>query len=177
MDPLTSPRSSTATRGASAASIERLAISPGHNYFGRHGQAAGAHPVVERAEIECHAGRGIVGDRFYDYKRDYKGQITFFALETLDRIRRELGLDAIPLTAVRRNVFTQGVSLSDLIGVEFSVQGVRFAGTEECRPCYWMDHAVGPGAEARLRGCGGLRARIISDGTLRLGAAELEVSE
>lgn len=154
------------------ATIERLAISRGHNYFGHHNQPAGSHPVVELSSIECHRGRGVVGDRFYDYKREYKGQITFFALETLDRICRELELQAVPLTAVRRNVFTRGLALPELIGVEFTLQGVRFVGTEECRPCYWMDQAVGLGAEARLRGCGGLRARILSDGMLRVGAAE-----
>jgi MOSC domain-containing protein YiiM len=52
------------------------------------------------------------------------------------------------------------------------LQGVRFAGVEECRPCYWMDQAVGPGADAWLRGRGGLRARIVSDGPLRLGQAK-----
>lgn len=162
-----------AAPAAVTARIERLAISRGHNYFGHHNQPAGTHPIVELPTLECHRGRGVVGDRFYDYKENYKGQITFFALETLERICRELRLDDVPLTAVRRNVFTRGLPLPELIGVEFTLQGVRFVGTEECRPCYWMDQAVGPGAEARLRGCGGLRARILSDGVLRLGPAEL----
>ena len=42
--------------------------------------------------IECVAGRGIRGDRFFDYKENYKGQITFFALEVFDALRRELNL-------------------------------------------------------------------------------------
>ena len=47
------------------------------------------------------------------------------------------------------------------------MQGVRFHGTQECKPCYWMDRAIAPGAEKFLKGRGGLRARILSDGTLR----------
>jgi hypothetical protein len=47
------------------------------------------------------------------------------------------------------------------------VQGVRFFGSAECRPCYWMNQAIGPGAEEFLRGQGGLRARILTDGILR----------
>jgi hypothetical protein len=47
------------------------------------------------------------------------------------------------------------------------VQGVRFFGTEECRPCYWMDGVFAPGAQEFLRGRGGLRARILTDGCLR----------
>jgi MOSC domain-containing protein YiiM len=68
---------------------------------------------------------------------------------------------------VRRNVITRHVELNELIGQDFEVQGVRFHGTGECRPCYWMDRAIGPGAEEFLKGRGGLRARILSDGQLR----------
>jgi MOSC domain-containing protein YiiM len=44
---------------------------------------------------------------------------------------------------------------------------VHFLGTEECRPCYWMDQAFAPGAADFLKGKGGLRAMILSDGMLR----------
>ena len=147
--------------------IEHLYLSPGHNYFGHHGGPAGEHPVVAVAEVECVAGRGLRGDRFFDYKPDYKGQITFFAMEVLEAMRTELGLPDVAPAAVRRNVFTRGLDLNALIGAEFELQGVRFVGVEECRPCYWMDQAVAPGTEVWLQGRGGLRARILSDGRLR----------
>jgi len=119
---------------------------------------------MEVSEIECVAGRGLRGDRFFDYKPDYKGQVTFFAVEVFKAIRRELSL-VLPSPAVfRRNIITEGVDLATLIGQRFFLQGVELEGTEECRPCYWMDQAVGPGAEAWLRGRGGLRCRILSDG-------------
>ena len=57
--------------------------------------------------------------------------------------------------------------LTAVIGREFEIQGLRFAGVEECRPCDWMDSALKPGAELWLRGRGGLRARILTDGILR----------
>lgn len=114
------------------------------------------------------------GDRFFDYRPDYKGQITFFAMEVFERICAELGVSGVPVTAVRRNVFTRGLELNALVGCEFTLQGIRFAGVEECRPCYWMEQAVAPGAEVRLRGCGGLRARILSSGVLKVGCVELE---
>ena len=71
-------------------------------------------------------------------------------------------------SALRRNVITQGADLNSLIGLEFEVQGVRFRGTEECSPCYWMDFAFAPGAASLLKGRGGLRAMILSDGCLRV---------
>ncbi|HVU33123.1 MAG TPA: molybdenum cofactor biosysynthesis protein [Opitutaceae bacterium] len=155
--------------------IEHLIISCDHNYFGHHGRPAGSSPIMEVGEIECVSGRGIRGDRFFDYRPDYKGQITFFAMEVFEKICAELNLTGIPATAVRRNVFTRGLELNTLIGREFTVQGVRFFGAEECRPCYWMEQAIAPGTEARLRGVGGLRARIRTDGHIRLGPADLRI--
>jgi hypothetical protein len=63
-------------------------------------------------------------------------------------------------------VITRSVDLNDLIEQEFDVQGVRFLGIEECRPCYWMNRAFAPGAQEFLKGHGGLRAKILSDGSL-----------
>jgi MOSC domain-containing protein YiiM len=147
--------------------ITHLYISPGHNFFGHHGRAPSAHPIMEVSQIECAAGHGIRGDRFFDYKSAYKGQITFFAEEVFDALCHRFGLRDVSLSAARRNVITRGTDLNELIGTEFEVQGVQFAGTEECRPCYWMDQAFAPGAEKFLRGQGGLRARILTDGEVR----------
>ncbi len=148
----------------------QLFISPGHNYFGHHGQPAGQHPIVEVEQIDCVAGRGIRGDRFFDFKEDYKGQITFFSMEVLASLQRELNLPQAHPSATRRNAFVSGVDLNALVGAEFEVQGVRFAGVEQCKPCYWMNSALGAGAEAWLQGRGGLRARILTNGILRRGA-------
>jgi MOSC domain-containing protein YiiM len=119
------------------------------------------------AVLECVAGRGVRGDRYFDFKDDYKGQITFFSLDVFDELCAALDLhDCSPATA-RRNVITRGVELNEFIDNEFEIQGVRFYGTQECAPCYWMDRAFAPGTEEFLRGHGGLRAKILSDGVLR----------
>ena len=121
--------------------IRHLYLSPGHNYFGHHGQAAGTHPMLEEAEVSCRAGRGLEGDRFLDYKANYKGQITFFAWEEYLRLCQLFGVDDKSPSVFRRNVVTEGTDLNALIGREFELQGVRFAGVAECTPCYWMDEA------------------------------------
>lgn len=146
--------------------VEQLFISPGHNFFGHHGGPAGENPIHPVAQIECVAGRGIRGDRFFDYKPDYKGQITFFSMEVFEALRAELNLpNALP-QATRRNAFVRGVDLNSLIGQTFELQNVRFAGVEESKPCYWMNQALAPGAEDWLRGRGGLRCRILTSGVL-----------
>jgi len=148
--------------------ILHLYISEGHNYFGRHGQPPGEHAIAEVDEIHCVAGHGIERDRFFDHKADFKGQITFFADEVYQDLREHFARQEVPPSAFRRNVVTRGLELNEFIGREFEIQGVRFFGTEECRPCYWMDQAFTPGAEAAMKGRGGLRARILTDGTLRV---------
>ena len=150
--------------------IQQLFISPGHNFFGHHGQPAGEHPMLAQREITCLAGRGIVGDRFLDFKDDYKGQITFFAREVHDDLCAEFGVQDRDPGVFRRNVITVGADLPSLYGQEFEIQGVRFLGTGECAPCHWMNAAFHPGAEERLQGRGGLRAKILSDGVLRADA-------
>jgi MOSC domain-containing protein YiiM len=147
--------------------IRHIYISAGHNFFGRHQQPPGTHPEIEVAEAECIAGKGIRGDRFFDFKKDYKGQITFFAFEVYEALCRELNTHDKPPSVFRRNVITESVDLNSLVGREFDVQGVRFLGTTECSPCEWMDVAFGPGALKFLHGRGGLRAKILSDGFLR----------
>jgi MOSC domain-containing protein YiiM len=150
--------------------IAALYISPGHNYFGRHGKPAGEHPILPVASVECLAGRGLAGDRFLDYKDDYAGQVTFFSGEVYAEIQQALHQRERPAAVFRRNVLSHGVDLNALIGQEFEVQGVRFLGTRECTPCYWMDQAFAPGAEAWLKGRGGLRAKILSSGWLKVDA-------
>jgi hypothetical protein len=59
------------------------------------------------------------------------------------------------------------VDLNSRVGAEFEIQGMRFAGVEQCKPCYWMNSALGSGAEDWLQGSGGLRARILTDGILQ----------
>lgn len=144
-----------------------LYISPGHNFVGHHGREPDVHPAIEVPMIECVAGRGIRGDRYFDFKDDYKGQITFVSAEVFDELRVALNVHDPSPAATRRNVVTRGLDLNSLIGQDFEVQGVRFHGMQECAPCYWMEGAIAPGAKEFLKGRGGLRAKILSDGQLR----------
>jgi MOSC domain-containing protein YiiM len=135
----------------------------------------GEYPMRELREVECVAGKGLVGDRFFDhrphkYPNGYHGQATFIAWETYENVSRELGVPDRPPSSFRRNVVTRGVDLNAWIGREFEIQGIRFLGTEECAPCRWMELAFARGALKALVGRGGLRAKILTSGTLRADA-------
>jgi MOSC domain-containing protein YiiM len=127
--------------------------------------------MIEVPLIECVAGRGIRGDRYFDFKDDYKGQITFFSLDVFEELCAALSLHDCSPSAARRNVIARGVDLNKFIDKEFELQGVRLYGTQECAPCYWMDGAFAQGTKDFLKGRGGLRAKILSDGKLRSTAA------
>ncbi len=147
--------------------IRHIYIADDHSFYGRHGKDAADYPIHEATEAQCVAGKGIVGDRFYDYKPDYKGQITFFSWEVYRDLCETFELDDPPPSIFRRNIIVEGADLNALIGEHFKIQGIEFLGTEEAKPCYWMNGAVAEGAEEAMKGRGGLRAKILSNGTLR----------
>ncbi len=147
--------------------VLRIFICPVHGYSGKRGMIGETPPMVEVAEVECVPGRGLAGDRFFDHKPDYKGQVTFFEQEVYEALCEEFAVFDRGVDAFRRNVVVSGQELKEWIGREFSLQGITFSGSEEARPCAWMDHAFCAGAEAALRGRGGLRARILTPGILR----------
>jgi hypothetical protein len=156
--------------------IRQIFISSGHNYVGHHGRAPDDFPLVEMRRIECVAGQGIRGDRYFDFRENYKGQITFFSMEIFRKLESAFGLTSKSPGVLRRNVIVSNVDLNDLIGADFEIQGVKFRGTGHCKPCYWLDTAFAPGTEEFLDGNGGLRAQILSDGAIEIGEARLIVS-
>lgn len=156
--------------------IHHLYTSPGHNYFGHYGKPSGEHLIVEHAQIELLAGRGVLGDRFLDFKNDYKGQITFIDQAVVEAVREYSANPALPASAFRRNVVIAGLDLNSLIGKRFRLGGLLFEGTQECSPCDWMDQACGKsGTEGLMKGRGGLRCRILQDGKLELGTCDCHV--
>ena len=156
------------------ATIKHLYVSPDHNYFGRYGKDSLKHPIEECTALELVAGSGIVDDRFFDYEPDYKGQITFFDWAVYEKVVSKFGVENLKPTVFRRNVVIEGVDLNSLIGKRFTINGMEFTDSCECSPCFWMDEAVAEGAEEFLKGRGGLRARIVSGGSLVTGASNFK---
>lgn len=155
--------------------VRHIYISPDHNYFGRYGKGSLDHATIEQDTVELVAGSGIVNDRFFNFKEDYKGQITFFDWAIYQKVVSEVASKEIQPSTFRRNVILEGVDLNTLIGKRFSINGVEYTGSGECSPCFWMDEACGDGTEDFLKGRGGLRCRILTDGSLALGDYELTI--
>lgn len=151
-----------------AAQVIEIIISPGHDYWVKRGEPPLQHGATSVASVDCLAGLGLRGDRYAQKRQNHKGQVTFIAWQTIADIRRRFDLTDLPATVFRRNLIVSGINLAELVGRRFSIQGVEFEGTEECRPCRWMDRVIADGARTFMQENfrGGLRAKILCDGVL-----------
>jgi len=161
------------------ANICHIFISPGHNYFGRPKDGPGAHPTHDVAQVEVRAGLGLVGDRYFGVAAHFNAQVTLVAWEVFAEVQRAFGAHELSPVLLRRNIVVEGIPLNQLIGQEFTIvdasgAAVRLQGASHCAPCAWMDAALGAGAWQLLKGRGGLRARILSDGVLHRGPVHVQ---
>lgn len=153
------------------AKLLEIWISEGNDFRGRHEKGRLDHGIHGVSEIECVANMGLRGDRYFGFKENYKGQVTFFDADAVQAVRERFAMPDLSGAMFRRNLIVRGIDLGQWVGRKFRFQGIDFEGAEECKPCYWMDEAVAPGAEEFLKQNfrGGLRARILTGGTLRTG--------
>jgi MOSC domain-containing protein YiiM len=123
---------------------------------------------VER--VRAHAGRGLEGEYHLAPERaEPSDAITFIAAEALEGLREDTGLE-LTHAATRRNVLTRGVDLNALVGRRFRVGDVECLGQRPCEPCAHLERLTAPGALRGLVHRGGLRADVVGDGTIEVGA-------
>lgn len=126
-------------------------------------------PMREVEAAEAVAGKGLVGDRYASGSG--KRGITLLQAEHLPAIAALSGRDTVPPSVLRRNVVVAGLPLIALKGRRFRIGDVLCEGTAPCDPCSKMEAVLGPGGYNAMRGHGGLCARILEGGTIRLGDA------
>ncbi len=118
-------------------------------------------------EVKVSQETGLEGDHFsstYSKKR----QVTFIQSEHLDVVGSILNKKIDPLLT-RRNIVVSGINLISLKGMKFKVGSAIFEGTGECYPCSRMEENFGPGGYNAMRGHGGLTAKVIEGGEIKLG--------
>ena len=98
-----------------------------------------------------------------------KRQVTLLQAEHLPVIAALAGLDTVTPELLRRNLLVSGISLLALKDRRFWVGEVLLEGTGECHPCSRMEENLGAGGYNAVRGHGGITARVITGGTVRVG--------
>jgi MOSC domain-containing protein YiiM len=141
-----------------------------------HVAAKAKAPVESRQSANAIAGRGLEGDRYLDgmghWSKDpgVGRQITLIEIEAIEALQREKKI-VIAAGDARRNVVTRGVPLNHLVGREFHVGAVCLRGLRLCEPCEHLEGLTTKGVLTGLLHRGGLRADIISGGTISVGDA------
>jgi MOSC domain-containing protein YiiM len=125
-------------------------------------------PMSRVDEATARAGLGLEGDRYYRPEgNEPDREITLIEAESIEELNRK-GV-AFEIAESRRNVVTRGVSLNDLVGRQFHVGAVRLEGIRLCDPCGHLEKLTRPGVRQGLDNRGGLRARIVEGGPIRVG--------
>lgn len=128
-------------------------------------RGAAVIPLDEARLIED---RGVEGDRA-STRPSGKRQVSLVQAEHLEVIARWVRRDAIDPALLRRNLVVSGVNLLALARKRFRVGECVLQGTGECHPCSKMEAALGDGGYAAMRGHGGILARVVVGGVIRLG--------
>jgi hypothetical protein len=130
--------------------------------------APAAEAPLERVDAAVAVpGRGLVGDRYEQGRGTFSApgrgyELTLVEAEVLDEIE-------LPWEDARRNVVTTGISLNALVGRQFRVGEVECVGRRLAEPCAHLEKLARPGLLRPLVHRGGLRADILSGGTISVG--------
>ena len=136
-------------------------------------QEGGAMQLLQ--QVHAVPGKGLEGDRYYFQAVKRPGEhspdteVTLIESEAYEALQRDHGLELDPGTS-RRNLVTRGAPLNHLVGRAFKVGNVTLRGIELCEPCNHLVSLTGrkeilPALAHR----GGLRAQILTAGTIKLG--------
>jgi MOSC domain-containing protein YiiM len=117
--------------------------------------------------VEAITGKGLVGDRYASASG--KRGVTLIQAEHLPAVAALSGLEQVAPATLRRNIVVAGLPLLALKGVRFRIGEALLEGTGPCDPCSRMELALGEGGYNAMRGHGGITARVLEGGWIRLG--------
>jgi MOSC domain-containing protein YiiM len=135
-------------------------------------------PMRAMPELRLIEGKGIEGDRymigreegFYSHRPEAGRQVTLFEFETLVALKRDANIELGP-EEHRRNVTTEGVPLTHLVGRRFWLGETLLEATRLSIPCRHIEEITGKAIFDALINRSGLNCRILQGGTVRVGDA------
>ena len=124
--------------------------------------------IQEVEEINLLAGKGIIGDRYFDENNEDRNQLTLIEKENIDYYNEKFNLK-IPYIDFRRNIITKGIKLNDLIGKKLVIGKIELKGIDLCRPCKSLQKNLGQDNIIKefLRK-GGLRCEVLTSANVKV---------
>jgi MOSC domain-containing protein YiiM len=126
--------------------------------------------MIELDAVEARLEAGLTGDHARPGVRNAR-QVTLMQWEHLAVISSLMGRTADqPVLAqdLRRNIVVSGINLFSLKGRRFRIGQAIFETTGWCQPCARLENNLGPGTFQAVRGHGGITARVLQSGIIRL---------
>jgi MOSC domain-containing protein YiiM len=125
--------------------------------------------IQEVNEISVSAGKGIIGDRYFNEKNEDYNQLTLIESENIDYYNNKFNLK-IPYLDFRRNIVTKEIKLNELVGKKLIIGKTEIKGIDLCRPCKSLQENLGQDNIIKefLR-MGGLRCKILTSSNIKVG--------
>ena len=125
--------------------------------------------IDEVNSIDLIANKGIVGDRYFKEFSDPMCQLTLIESENIDDYNRKYNLN-IDYLDFRRNIITKDIKLNKYVDKKILIGKVEVEVIDLCRPCRFLQEKLNKNNIIKefLRK-GGLRCRILSSGTIKVG--------
>lgn len=117
--------------------------------------------------VRAKARRGLEGDHYQGASGSRA--VTLIQFEHLAALASLRGVSAVAPALLRRNLMVSGLNLMALKGRCIQVGEAVLESTGPCHPCSRMEESLGPGGLNAMRGHGGITARVLSGGLLRVG--------
>jgi len=134
--------------------------------------------AIEVVEARLVNNKGIVGDRFFGVEK-FKmpnGNLKFFgksrnvsliSLDVLNNINIKFKLSG---GDIRRNLVVSGINLESLVDKNFKIGNVEFLGVDVCKGCKHIEEINNiKGLAKELFFKGGIRAKVLNDGVIKIG--------
>jgi MOSC domain-containing protein YiiM len=126
-------------------------------------------PLRSVESAEAQVGSGLDGDHHAKRGKPSKREVTLIQAEHLTGVASLVHRDSAPPELTRRNIVVSGINLMALKDRRFQIGGAVLEATGPCEPCSRMEENLGPGGYNAMRGHGGITARVIEAGTIRVG--------
>jgi len=127
---------------------------------------AGRTPMIEIEAVEARRDAGLTGDHARPSPRNQR-QVTLIQWEHLPVVATLTGRPIAPAD-LRRNLAIAGINLFSLKNRRFRIGQAVLETTGWCQPCARLEERLGPGTFQAMRGHGGLTARVLESGIIRL---------